>query len=109
MKCYQHASVESQKVIDREVKAHFSRVWDSLAKLMDAVYLMELHTNPQTRYGKKRLKRSWLRIVKDTEELRKRFELQNTEDLAYAAKRELLRIGVDLDEWYRELDRERHR
>lgn len=109
MKCYQHASVESQKVIDREVKAHFGRVWDTLAKSMDAVYLMELHTNPQTKFGKKRLKRSWLRIVRDTEELRKRFELQSTEDLAFATQRELKRIGVDLDEWYREYERERHR
>lgn len=109
MNCFRHATTDSKKVIDREVKDHFLRVWDTLAKAMDACYLIELHTNPQTRFGKVRLKRAWKKIVADTEELRKRFELQNTEDLAYAAKRELLRIGVDLDEWYRELERERHR
>ena len=79
MKCYQHATTDSKKVIDREVKDHFLRVWDTLGKAMDACYLIELHTNPQTRFGKVRLKRAWKKI------------------------------GVDLDEWYRELERERHR
>ena len=36
MKCYQHATTDSKKVIDREVKDHFLRVWDTLAKAMDA-------------------------------------------------------------------------
>lgn len=109
MKCYQHANLDNKKVIDREVKAHFDRVWDTLAKALDACYLVELHTNPQIRFGKKRLKRAWLSVIKETEDLRRRLMLETCEEIADATNRELKRIGVDLDEWYREYNRERHR
>lgn len=109
MKCYQQPTASEKKIIDREVKAHFTRVWDTLAKAMDACYLIELHTNPQIRFGKKRLKRAWLSVIKETEALRKRFDVMNCEELAEVTQRELKRIGVDLDEWYREYERERHR
>ena len=102
-------SPSDKKVIDQEIKAHFLREWDVLAKALDACYLLELHTNPKTRFGKKRLKEAWRRIVAENHKLRERYELKTTDDLAFATQRELKRIGVDLDEWYREYERERHR
>lgn len=63
--------------------------------------LWALHVHPDTKFGKKRLKRFYMTFDKTHQDLLDYYKLRD-EDAVWLCQQKLKEIGVDIDEWERE-------
>ena len=88
-----------QKAIEMELRKQYAE-WDRKhSKEIDAVVLYQLHT--QLGFGKDRLKRFFEGFRPAANELVKRYELDEADQI-WIQTEKLKEIGVDLEEWYKE-------
>lgn len=93
-------STVSRSAMIREIQRELVEWTDAHSKELDAIYLLKLHQKKG--WGKKRLEDYWREIWLEVRELKERYEL---EEVGLVAKDQLKRIGVDLDELYKEMER----
>lgn len=108
----QRATID--ECLDKKIKEHEAKRMDELsafAGAVDANWLYTLHTDPSTRYGRKKLRHIWESMVKNRIAFREFYRDghsqyqeqptgQNVED--EATVQALLSIGVDIKAWERE-------
>lgn len=96
----QFNSVE-KKAIELEIGRQTAEANEKNLSNIDSLVLYTLMAH----YGwkKKRLHKFWLAFGKEHQELCDRYRMYGVGDNTWLAKKKLKDIGVDVDEWYKEL------
>lgn len=87
------------KEIDRQIVEH-DRQFD-----MDKESSILWMLHKEFGFGPKRLRKAWELLWAASEELRKYYELEHGDE-AWISRQKLKDIGVDIEQWYKELDAE---
>ena len=95
-------SVAEQQAIDREINLQLADHVRKHEKNIDSAFLYALHVHPKTRFGKKRLREFYELFQPILQSLLEHYEM-GSEDQCWLCDKKLREIGVDLDEWEREI------
>lgn len=92
-------SHEQKKEIRSELKKQVIEFEDKYSKEVDAITLWTLHIFAG--WGKDKLHKFWDEVFDEHQRLKERYEL----DDEWIYQEKLRRMGVDIDEWYKEKDK----
>lgn len=96
---------KEQKILEEEIKKHVLAYDKKYQMDDDSAILYMLHTH--FGFGPKKLKRAWQLMYQASIDLRKYYEMGPT-DSGWLSRRELKKIGCDIEQWYEEEQREDH-
>lgn len=104
MNCIQRRkfTVAEQKAVDREINRQLAEYIRKHEKNIDAAMLWALHEFPKTKFGAARLREFYEFFQPVLAGLLEYYEM-STEDQCWLCDMKLKQIGVDLDEWRREV------
>lgn len=97
-------NAKEQEAADKEVGRMIAEANKKNAANFDALVLYVLHAHYG--WGKDRLKKFWWAFCEEHKALCDRYELYGVKDSPWLAKKKLEEIGVDIAEWYREMEAE---
>ncbi len=86
------------KDIKREARRQLMESKEAFANELEALFLYVLHVSPDTRFGKKRLKRIYKLFSDEFYRMCDKYEMDDT----FPMRQKLKDIGVDLDAWHKE-------
>lgn len=91
-----------KKAMSIEINRQIAEKDAQYAADIDALVLYTL----MTKYGwkKKRLKRFWNAFITEHKSLREFYQMEDQGDNEWLAHRKLKEIGVDINEWYKEVE-----
>lgn len=89
-----------RQTMKAEINRQVVKANEEYANDIDAVILWVLHTQPDLRFGRKRLRRFWESFRAAYKELIDFYEMPN--DGGFLAKEQLKKIGVDIEAWNKE-------
>ena len=92
---------KEKKALDIELGKEFAKYNRNNANEVDAIILWVLHD--QFGFGHDRLKKFHAAFQPSLEELCKRYEMTNKDDELWLCTRKLLDIGVDIEDWNKEV------
>lgn len=90
-------SANQRKAMNAEINKQIGENLEKLETNIMAIFLWEMHEQP-TKYGKKRLRRSYNRFYPILKELADHYSM-GEDDYAFLCKHKLADIGVDIDQW----------
>ena len=91
-----------KKAINLEINRQLADLTRGHAQELDAIILWYLHE--EFGFGKKRLRRCFSGFSDAIEALAKRYEATDNAEKAWICSKKLKKIGVNLDEWEREIE-----
>jgi len=95
-----------QKAMKQEINKQIIEHDEAFAMDSDATILWVLHE--YFGFGYKRLRRFWEVCFKSHAELKEYYQL-NSDEVAWLCRYKLKQnVGIDIEEWYREADNEKH-
>lgn len=94
-----------QKVLDEEINRQILEHDLQFSIDNDSAILEMLHVH--FGFGKKRLKKAWKLFYTEHNKLREHYEMA-PEDGGWLCRQRLLKIGVDVEAWYKEEQEENH-
>lgn len=94
-----------QKVLDAEINRQILENDLQFSIDNDSAILEMLHGH--FGFGKKRLKKAWKLFFAEHKKLREYYEM-TPEDGGWLCRQRLLKIGVDVEAWYKEEQEENH-
>lgn len=99
--CGTELTPAEKKAMTREINRQIAEIDAQYAADIDAMVLYTLMAH----YGwkKKRLKRFWDAFIAEHKALREFYEMNESGDNEWLAHRKLKEIGVDVKEWYKEV------
>ena len=92
---------KEKKALDIEIGKEFAKYNRNNANEVDAIILWVLHD--QFGFGHDRLKKFHAAFQPSLEELCKRYEMTDKDDELWLCTRKLLDIGVDIEDWNKEV------
>lgn len=92
---------KEKKALDIELGKEFAKYNRNNANEVDAIILWVLHD--QFGFGHDRLKKFYAAFQPSLEELCKRYEMTDKDDELWLCTRKLLDIGVDIEDWNKEV------
>lgn len=92
---------KEKKALDIEIGKEFAKYNRNNANEVDAIILWVLHD--QFGFGHDRLKKFHAAFQPSLEELCKRYEMTGKDDELWLCTRKLLDIGVDIEDWNKEV------
>lgn len=92
---------KEKKALDIEIGKEFAKYNRNNANEVDATILWVLHD--QFGFGHDRLKKFHAAFQPSLEELCKRYEMTDKDDELWLCTRKLLDIGVDIEDWNKEV------
>lgn len=95
-------TANERKAMNMEINRQILAKDEQFTEDLDAMTLYVLHS--RYRWGKKRLYRFWKAFVEEHRALREHYEMDEPGDGAWLAHRKLKEIGVDIHQWYREVE-----
>lgn len=94
-----------QKVLDEEINRQILENDLQFSIDNDSAILEMLHVH--FGFGKKRLKKAWKLFFAEHKKLREYYQME-PEDGGWLCRQRLLKIGVDVEAWYKEEQEENH-
>lgn len=94
-------TADEQKAIDIEVRRQLLEFDEQYTHDLDAMILYTLHN--RYGWGVKRLKQFWDAFVEEHKALRDFYQMDEPGDNEWLVHKKLKDIGVDVEEWYKEL------
>lgn len=94
-----------QKVLDEEINRQILENDLQFSIDNDSAILEMLHVH--FGFGKKRLKKAWKLFFAEHKKLRDYYQME-PEDGGWLCRQRLLKIGVDVEAWYKEEQEENH-
>lgn len=94
---------EEHKAMMKEINRQIAEADARYKRDLVALILWSLHVHPGTRYGKKRLKDYYMTFDAIHQELLDHYDMCE-DDAPWLAHQKLKGIGVDIDEWEKELN-----
>ena len=94
-----------QKVLDAEINRQILENDLQFSIDNDSAILEMLHVH--FGFGKKRLKKAWKLFFAEHKKLREYYQME-PEDGGWLCRQRLLKIGVDVEAWYKEEQEENH-
>lgn len=94
-----------QKVLDEEINRQILENDLQFSIDNDSAILEMLHVH--FGFGKKRLKKAWKLFFAEHKRLREYYQME-PEDGGWLCRQRLLKIGVDVEAWYKEEQEENH-
>lgn len=88
---------------DREAAKAYAEYDRKNANEIDAIFLTYLHE--RYGWGHDRLKQAYMGIAPEIEKLAERYEMTGEGDRVFLATHMLKEIGVDIEEWRKEVER----
>jgi hypothetical protein len=95
---------KEQKALDIEVAKVYAEYDRKNANEIDAIFLCYL--NLKYGWGYDRLKQAYFGIAPEIEKLAERYEITGNGDRVWLATHHLKEMGIDIEEWSKELERE---
>lgn len=92
-----------KKAMRREINQQIIQADAKYKRDLVALVLWALHVHPDTQYGKKRLKNFYMTFDKIHQDMLDYYEMCDDE-AAWLCQYNLKEIGVDIDEWEKELN-----
>lgn len=94
-----------QKVLDEEINRQIleNDLQFSIDNDSAILYMLHVHFG----FGKKRLKKAWKLFFAEHKKLRDYYQME-PEDGGWLCRQRLLKIGVDVEAWYKEEQEENH-
>jgi hypothetical protein len=86
----------------KEIKRQCNVYWENHQLELMAMLLWYLHECPDTRWGKKKLKRFFMGFTPTLDKMLKHYEMETDDDTVWLCMHKLKDIGVDLREWQHE-------
>lgn len=98
-----YLSAAEKKALDIEARKVYAEYDRKNANEIDAIFLAYLHS----KYGwmHDRLKQAYMGIAPEIEKLAERYEMTGEGDRVFLATYKLKEIGVDIEEWRKEVER----
>ena len=95
-------STAQREAVEKELGRMMAEANEKNAANFDSLVLYVLYAH----YGwkKDRLKKFWMAFCKEHKELCDRYRMYGVGDNTWLAKKKLQEIGVDVAEWYKELE-----
>jgi hypothetical protein len=95
-------SPSQEKMMMRTIKKQCAEYWKKHELELMALILWQLHANPKTRWGKKRLKQFFMDFTPLLDDLLNRYDMETDDEKFWLCTYKLKEIGVDLEEWQKE-------
>lgn len=89
-----------RKAMDEEIRRQTVEINEGYYRAMDIIALYTLYVS--FGFGKKRLRQFFDEFRKQYEHLKDYYQMPD--DVEWLAEHKLKEIGVDIDEWYKEID-----
>ncbi len=95
-------SRKEERAMNMEIQRSFAEYDRKNANEIDAIFLCYLHN--KYGFGYDRLKQAYLGLAPEIERLCQAYEMTDEGDRIWLATHKLKELGIDLDEWKKEID-----